>query len=526
MFIVSLAIADLIVGLIVMPISAIYIFTEEWLFGVAVCQFWIGIDYTASTASILNLFILSLDRYWSVTTPLQYIRRRTKRRALLMISIVWFLSLLWLVPILGWHHFEHNGIRTVPPSVCDTEYATNTALKIVTGTLNYYLPLAIMYAIYGKIFMEIRKRSKLEVGLRMCGGIPKAAAVQPNSFSDESDEPRAPPPPPCARRNCVSALPPLLSRRLSDNLRAITAVRDGEHEYTKLESKCDDVKSAPIAEADQTTFSSSPNSPDAASSDSAQCTTADEAAATNNAADDESHALPTMTAPAPSGGGSGATSRVAETSLSSPYSSPFTAHSDRAHVLASSPRRQLPKEVHPVKTQSVRRPRPVANNRPAAVRVVPKPTGAMAAAAAAARRKNGTTATAAESALLKRAIKWRVRAEKWQHRPSTALQREIKAARQLGVIMGAFTLCFFPYFVCFMVVAFCDGCIGQSLMSAMTWIGYINSTMNPFLYPLCNLNFRRKFRMMLRLEVAPTAQQNHSMRYSAPRPSPSGKTDH
>ena len=129
----------------------------------------------------------------------------------------------------------------------------------------------------------------------------------------------------------------------------------------------------------------------------------------------------------------------------------------------------------------------------------------------------------AESALLKRAMKWRVRAEMWQHRPSRALAREIKAAPQLGVIMGAFTLCFFPYFVCFMVVAFCDGCIGQGLMTAMPWIGYINSTVNPFLYPLCNMNFRRKFSMMLRLEVAPTAQQNHSMRYSATRLSPSAR---
>lgn len=42
MYIVSLAIADLTVGMIVMPISAIYIFTQDWLFGVVVCQFWIG----------------------------------------------------------------------------------------------------------------------------------------------------------------------------------------------------------------------------------------------------------------------------------------------------------------------------------------------------------------------------------------------------------------------------------------------------------------------------------------------------
>jgi hypothetical protein len=82
-------------------------------------------------------------------------------------------------------------------------------------------------------------------------------------------------------------------------------------------------------------------------------------------------------------------------------------------------------------------------------------------------------------------------------RPSSALRKEIKAAKQLGVIMGAFTVCFLPYFVCFTVVAFCADCVNSQLMTGVTWIGYLNSTLNPFLYPLCNANFRRKFRQML-----------------------------
>ena len=93
MFIVSLAIADLVVGAAVMPIGVVYILTQRWMFGVGVCQLWISIDYTASTASILNLFILSLDRYWSVTSPLKYLRQRTKKRGNHLHS---------LSPKLGW----------------------------------------------------------------------------------------------------------------------------------------------------------------------------------------------------------------------------------------------------------------------------------------------------------------------------------------------------------------------------------------------------------------------------------------
>jgi len=88
-----------------------------------------------------------------------------------------------------------------------------------------------------------------------------------------------------------------------------------------------------------------------------------------------------------------------------------------------------------------------------------------------------------------------------QHRKSrgprqSSLSSDVKAAKQLGVIMGAFCVCFLPYFVCFVVVAVCHQCVDDQLMTTVTWIGYINSTLNPFLYPLCNQQFRVSFRRM------------------------------
>jgi len=77
-----------------------------------------------------------------------------------------------------------------------------------------------------------------------------------------------------------------------------------------------------------------------------------------------------------------------------------------------------------------------------------------------------------------------------------SLSSDVKAAKQLGVIMGAFCVCFLPYFVCFVVVAVCHQCVDDQLMTTVTWIGYVNSTLNPFLYPLCNRQFRISFRRM------------------------------
>jgi len=117
MFIVSLATADLTVGLIVMPISTVYIFSAHWPFGLVVCQFWLAVDYTASTASILNLLVLSIDRYRSVTDPLRYLRRRTSPYATVLIVAAWSLSALWVLPIVAWHWMFTGGHRVVPPGV-------------------------------------------------------------------------------------------------------------------------------------------------------------------------------------------------------------------------------------------------------------------------------------------------------------------------------------------------------------------------------------------------------------------------
>jgi len=45
-------------------------------------------------------------------------------------------------------------------------------------------------------------------------------------------------------------------------------------------------------------------------------------------------------------------------------------------------------------------------------------------------------------------------------------------------------------------------------MTTVTWIGYLNSTLNPFLYPLCNANFRQKFRRMLGCIWAPLRRRD------------------
>jgi hypothetical protein len=62
-FVTSLAVADNLVGLVVMPFSALYeVLQNTWFFGENWCDIWRSLDVLFSTASILNLCVISLDR--------------------------------------------------------------------------------------------------------------------------------------------------------------------------------------------------------------------------------------------------------------------------------------------------------------------------------------------------------------------------------------------------------------------------------------------------------------------------------
>ena len=128
-FIVSLAVADLLVSILVMTFAVANDIFGYWVFHPGFCPVWISFDIMGSTASILNLCAISLDRYMHIRNPLSYETWMTLRRAVVMISLVWACSaLISFLPIhLGWHMLTSSSSSTTspPPSLLDSIYVNN-----------------------------------------------------------------------------------------------------------------------------------------------------------------------------------------------------------------------------------------------------------------------------------------------------------------------------------------------------------------------------------------------------------------
>ncbi|XP_030315314.1 histamine H2 receptor [Calypte anna] len=160
--IVSLAITDLLLALLVLPLSAFYELSKEWPFGSTLCNIYTSLDVMLCTASILNLFMISLDRYFAVTTPLRYSQLVTRSRVTVGLVVIWIVSLMVsFLPIhLGWNTNGTAVQNTVPNCSKECILEVNPLYGLVDALLTFYIPLVIMCITYYRIFRIAREQAK------------------------------------------------------------------------------------------------------------------------------------------------------------------------------------------------------------------------------------------------------------------------------------------------------------------------------------------------------------------------------
>ena len=155
-FILSLSISDLLTAAITMPLEAeILIRDGQWYHGETMCNVWTTLYLIAVPTSILTLLAVSIDRYKTLSDPLnKYKRTRfmTRRRARGVVFVLWLYSILFaLVPQMGWK-FSSVSIHY---GRCN--FNITHTYSALSSIVNFIVPLLMTSLIYLKIYHIAKK---------------------------------------------------------------------------------------------------------------------------------------------------------------------------------------------------------------------------------------------------------------------------------------------------------------------------------------------------------------------------------
>lgn len=412
-YLLSLAFADLIIGVFSMNLYTTYILMGYWSLGNLACDLWLALDYVASNASVMNLLVISFDRYFSITRPLTYRAKRTPRRAGIMIGLAWLISfILWAPPILCWQYFV--GERTVPPDQCQIQFFSEPVITFGTAIAAFYVPVSIMTILYCRIYKETEKRTK------------DLAELQGITSVDSHDNPKTP-----RQRSCF----------------AFSTDRSRTHGSWSSSNQSNVTKTT---EQSRDMWLKS-----------------DQAAALNSYTSSEDDERPVSEAPS-------------QDSYKN-QDEPVNCY-EESHYLANSNkyRSQKKKKCISYKFKPVLKnisPQK-ANSKPVTHTPSPQHLTLMPAS---------SSAQPMDSSLRSQMTK----------RKRMVLIKEKKAAQTLSAILLAFILTWTPYNIMVLISTFCSNCIPLSLWHLGYWLCYVNSTINPMCYALCNKTFQKTFRMLL-----------------------------
>ncbi|KFB35059.1 AGAP002519-PA-like protein [Anopheles sinensis] len=482
-FIVSLAVADLTVAILVLPLNVAYSLLGRWEFGIHVCKMWLTSDVLCCTASILNLCAIALDRYWAITDPINYAQKRTLERVLALIAGVWVLSLvISSPPLVGWNDWPEEFSSNFP-----CQLTSNPGYVIYSSFGSFFIPLAIMTIVYIEIYIATRRRlreraqaSKINTLATRSIGMVGAGAADKEQTTVQQEHHHEP-----HRKHQRQHDQESISSE-TNNHNEHTNTEHGGELMVAGEKKAS--RAAPMRRLGAY-FGRALGGRGADGKKKHRNHRKSDARTTNDDDDGTHHRLAALhhreddsVTDNPDNSGSGESARVAQgeqpgamvvaVAVASNCDIPPPAKNGSTHA-GSGPMGETPggaREVgfHASTTELVK----------------------------------GSTATAAPSrstSRLKQSFRKPGGINQFiEEKQKISLSKERRAARTLGIIMGVFVVCWLPFFLMYVILPFCPTCCPTNkLTNFITWLGYINSALNPIIYTIFNLDYRRAFKRLL-----------------------------
>ncbi|XP_017563123.2 trace amine-associated receptor 13c-like [Pygocentrus nattereri] len=159
LLILSLAVADLLVGMFVMPVNIMQLIDSCWYLGEMACTVSLVVSFMSASGSLCSLVLIAVDRYIAVTDPLLYSMKITVCKTVLLIIIGWSFVLFYILTCLYSNdHLLSSEIFTSCYGECVIYVKYSWVL--VDLVVCFLAPCSVILVLYSIIFKVAQRQAK------------------------------------------------------------------------------------------------------------------------------------------------------------------------------------------------------------------------------------------------------------------------------------------------------------------------------------------------------------------------------
>ncbi|KAM9126666.1 G-protein coupled receptor 83-like [Pangshura tecta] len=165
LFIVNLAVSDIMITLLNTPFTLVRFVNSTWVFGKAMCHISRFVQYCSLHVSTLTLTAIALDRHQVILNPLK--QRMSLTRGALSISVIWLMATCFSLPHAIYQKlFQYNYREATVRSLCLPDFPEPAELvwkylDLSTFLLLYLLPLLIITITYTHLAKKLWLRNAI-----------------------------------------------------------------------------------------------------------------------------------------------------------------------------------------------------------------------------------------------------------------------------------------------------------------------------------------------------------------------------
>ncbi|XP_072172568.1 muscarinic acetylcholine receptor M1-like [Diadema setosum] len=159
-FIMNMTIADLMVGLVVMPIRSTLELFNKWIFGTLAGILFLGVQNSLLGVSVFGIVVISIDRYIATFYPIRHFQSKSKKKAVYVNILTWVIPFcVWMTITVLWDLLEPTDLLT-PTKLPRPNYTLSQASNLLICFLRFVGPFPLILILCVRIYLQVRNSSR------------------------------------------------------------------------------------------------------------------------------------------------------------------------------------------------------------------------------------------------------------------------------------------------------------------------------------------------------------------------------